>query len=65
MKYVAHELAVGDSVLIGEKRLTVLEIEGDEITFRLDENEAEFSEFCELEALSSDNLRDVALSRPR
>ena len=43
------ELAVGDAVCLGDRILTILDIQGDEISYRIDDAQhlfAETVEFC-------------------
>ena len=59
MRKYEIELAVGDTLLIGNEMLTILEIDGDEITFRVDEASA-----CGPEE-SPFSQADTGRSRPR
>ena len=64
MREIGFELAVGDSVHLADQILTVIDIHGDDITFRLD-HVAELTEgpIGDLAAPSASNLS--ARGQPR
>jgi hypothetical protein len=50
MREMAVELSIGESILLGNKRLTVVDIHNGEIMFRIDPAEAASHELGELES---------------